>query len=134
MFFLKLLLISILSLAFSFYLPWYTPFIICFIVGAVLSNKPGNNFLAGLLGVGLFWLVYALFLDFKNEHVLSIKIAHLFSSSLNTNITSGVLIMVTTFLGAIFGGLSSLSGAMIMDNGSRKRRKAVKTGSYKLKL
>lgn len=134
MFIIKLLIISILSFAFSFYLPWYMPFIICFLVGVILSNKPGNNFLAGLLGVGLFWLAYALFLDLKNDHVLSIKIATLFSNSLNTDITSGVLIMVTTFLGAILGGLSSLSGAMITDNGSRKRRKAVKMGSYKLNL
>lgn len=134
MFIIKLLIISILSLALSFFLPWYTPFIICFLTGLILSNKPGNNFLAGLLGVGIFWLCYAIFLDLKNEHVLSAKIATLFSTSLNTQITSSVLIMVTTFLGGILGGLSAMSGAMIADNGSRKRRRAVKSGSYKLNL
>ncbi len=134
MFIIKLLIISVLSFALSFFLPWYTPFFICFLTGIILSNKPGNNFLAGLLGVGIFWLFYALFLDLKNEHVLSSKIATLFSTSLNTQITNSVLIMVTTFLGAILGGLSAMSGAMIADNGSRKRRKAVKSGSYKLNL
>ena len=134
MFLVKLFTITILSFALTFFLPWYTPFIICFLTGLVLSNNSGNNFLAGLTGVGLFWLFYTLFLDFKNEHVLSSKIAQLFSDSLNTQITSGVLIMVTTFLGSILGGLSAMAGAMIVDDGSRKKRRAVKSTSYKLKL
>jgi Na+/phosphate symporter len=123
-----------LSFILTLFLPWYTPFIICFLVGIIFSNKRGNNFLAGLLGIGLFWLSYALFQDLKNDHVLSSKIAVLFSESLNTQITSSVLLMVTTFLGALLGGLSTMAGAMIMDDGSRRKRKAVKTGSYKLNL
>lgn len=134
MFIVKFLIISILSLILTLFLPWYTPFIICFLVGIIFSNKRGNNFLAGLLGIGLFWLSYALFLDVKNDHVLSSKIAVLFSESLNTQITGSVLLMVTTFLGALLGGLSTMAGAMIMDDGSRRKRKAVKTGSYKLNL
>ena len=59
----------------------------------------------------------------------------LFSESLGTEITSGVLVMVTTFLGAILGGLSAMAGAMIMDDGSRLRlRKAVKSGRYTIKM
>ncbi len=134
MFIVKFLIISILSFILTLFLPWYTPFIICFLVGIIFSNKRGNNFLAGLLGIALFWLSYALFLDLKNDHVLSSKIAVLFSESLNTQITSSVLLMVTTFLGALLGGLSTMAGAMIMDDGSRRKRKAVKTGSYKLNL
>lgn len=134
MFIVKFLIISILSFILTLFLPWYTPFILCFFVGIIFSNKRGNNFLAGLLGIGLFWLSYALFLDLKNDHVLSSKIAVLFSESLNTQITSSVLLMVTTFLGALLGGLSTMAGAMIMDDGSRRKRKAVKTGSYKLNL
>ncbi len=134
MFLVKLAIIAILSLVLTFFLPWYTPFIICFLTGLILSNKPGNNFLAGLLGIALFWLSYALFLDIKNDHVMSTKIADLFSEKLQTEITGAVLIMITTFLGAILGGLSAMAGAMIIDDGSRKKRRAVKTGSYTLKL
>lgn len=135
MFFMKFGLIVILSFLLTLFLPWYTPFIICFLTGIIFSNKPGNNFLSGLLGIGLLWLCYALYLDFANKHVLSSKIAQLFSSSLNTEITVGVLVMVTTFLGALLGGLSCMAGAMIADDGSRNRmRKAVKGGRYKLKL
>ena len=135
MFLIKVLIIAILSFILTLFLPWYTPFIICFLAGIILSNKPGNNFLAGLLGVGLFWLGYALFLDIRNEHVLSTKIAQLFSDSLQTPITSGVLLMITSLLGALLGGLSSMAGAMLMDDGSRKRlRKAVRNRRYTLKM
>jgi hypothetical protein len=135
MFLVKVFIISVLSFLLTFLLPWYIPFVICFITGIALSNKPGNNFIAGLLGIGLFWLGYALFLDIKNEHLLSAKIAQLFSDSLGTPITSGVLLMVTTFLGALLGGLSCMSGAMLVDDGSRKRlRKAVKSRKYTLKM
>lgn len=135
MFLVKVGIIILLSFLLTLFLPWYVPFIVCFVVGFILSNKPGNNFLSGLTAIGIFWLTYTLFLDIKNEHVLSSKIASLFSQSLQTEITGAVLIMITTFLGALLGGLSAMSGAMLMDDGSRKRmRKAVKSGSYRLKL
>ncbi len=135
MFLVKVFSILLLSFLLTLFMPWYTPFIICFVTGLILSNKPGNNFLAGLLAVGIFWLAYALVLDIRNEHILSSKIALLFSQSLKTDITGGVLLMITTFLGALLGGLSCMAGAMIIDDGSRKRlRKAVKSGSYRLKL
>ncbi len=135
MFILKILIIAILSCLLTFFLPWYTPFLVAFLTGVLLSNKPGNNFLAGLIGIGIFWLSYALFLDIKNEHLLSGKVALLFSENLGTEITSGVLVMVTTFLGAILGGLSAMAGAMIMDDGSRLRlRRAVKSGRYTIKM
>lgn len=135
MFLIKVFIIAILSFLLTLFLPWYMPFIICFLTGFILSNKPGNNFIAGLFGVGLFWLGYTLFLDFRNEHILSNKVAQLFSDSLQTEITGGVLIMITTFLGALLGGLSSMAGAMIMDDGSRGRlRKAVKSKRYTLKM
>jgi hypothetical protein len=135
MFLVKVFSILLLSFLLTLFMPWYTPFIICFMVGLILSNKAGNNFLAGLLAVGIFWLAYALVLDIRNEHILSSKIALLFSQSLKTDITRGVLLMITTFLGALLGGLSCMAGAMIIDDGSRKRlRKAVKSGSYRLKL
>lgn len=135
MFFVKVFIIALLSFGLTLFLPWYTPFIVCFLTGLALSNRPGNNFIAGLMGVGLFWLCYILFLDIRNEHILSDKIAALFSDKLQTDITSGVLIMLSTFLGALLGGLSSMAGAMIVDDGSRKRlRKAVKSGRYRLKM
>ena len=135
MFPIKVLIVTVLSFLLTRFLPWYGVAIAAFITGLVFSNKPGNNFLAGFFGVGLFWLAYALFLDIQNQHILSSKIALLFSDNLGTDITSGVLVMVTTFLGALIGAMSCMAGAMIMDDGSRMRRKrAIKSGNYRLKL
>lgn len=135
MFFIKFFSILLLSFLCTLFLPWYFPFIICFAIGLILSNLKGNNFIAGSLGVGLFWLIYILYLDFGNQHLLSQKIAHLFSDSLGTSISSTLLIIITTILGALLGGLSCMAGAMIMDDGSRKRmRKANKNRPYKMKL
>ena len=132
---LKIITIIILSSILTLFMPWYTPFIVCFIVGLIFSNKAGNNFIAGGLSIGIFWLIYALYLDTSNNQILSNKVAALFSDSLKTNITGSVLLMLTTFLGFILGGLSCMAGAMITDNGSRKRqRKAVKNGQYRLKI
>ena len=135
MFLVKVIIIAVLSFILTLFLPWYGVAIAAFIIGLVFSNKPGNNFLAGFFGVGLFWLAYALFLDIRNQHILSSKIATLFSENIGTEITTGVLIMVTSFLGALLGALSCMAGAMIMDDGSRmRRRRAIKRGNYKLKL
>lgn len=131
----KISLIAILSFLLTLFLPWYLPFIVCFLVGLLLSNKPGNNFIAGALGVGIFWLIYTLYLDFNNQHILSHKIAQLFSESLQTNISSGILIAITVLIGVLLGGLSALSGAMIMhDETTQRLQKSVKTKRYKLNL
>src|SRR3954468_5538176 len=129
MFTVKVLIIAISSFILTLFLPWYTVAIVAFFTGIFLSNKPGNNFLAGFFGVGLFWLAYTLFLDLMNDQILSSKIALLFSKGLGSTITSPILIIITTFLGAIIGGLSSFAGALIMDDGSKARlQKAVKNG------
>lgn len=131
----KVLVISILSFLLTLFLPWYTVAIVAFLAGLILSNKPGNNFLAGFLGVGVFWFLYAFILDFRNNHILSSRVAQLFAENLKLGIRGSVLLLVTTLLGGFIGGLSCMAGAMIMDDGSRKRlRKAVKSGRYTLKM
>ena len=132
---LKIVTILVFSFLITLFLPWYTPFIVCFLVGFITSNIPGNNFLAGFLSVCFFWLLYALILDFRNQHFLSNKIATLFSNSLNISISGFLLLIITTILGALLGGLSCMAGAMITDDGSRKRlRNAAKNRPYKMKL
>lgn len=131
----KILTIAVLSFLLTLFLPWYGVAIAAFITGLALSNKPGNNFLSGFAGVGIFWFLYALILDIRNDHILSARIALLFSENLKTDISGMLLLLVTTLLGALIGGLSCMCGAMLMDDGSRKRlRKAVKSGRYTLKI
>ncbi len=135
MFLLKVAIIAILSFLATMFLPWYSVCIIAFLTGLILSNLPGNNFLAGFFGVGIFWLSYSLFLDTRNEHILSTKIVALFSEKLSFKLLFIEILLATTFLGALLGALSCMAGALIMDDGSRMRRKkALKSSNYKLKI
>ena len=133
MFLLKTISILVLSFLLTLFLPWWAIALAAFIIGLSFANKPGSNFLAGALGVGLFWLGYALYIDIRDDHHFSGMVAQLFSDSLGTTLSGGVLIMITTFLGFIIGGFSCLAGSMILDNGLRQK-KAFKTGKYKLKI
>ena len=133
MFAIKTIAILVLSLLLTLLLPWWSVALAAFIIGLIFSNKPGNNFIAGALGVGLLWLGYALVIDISDDHHFSGMIAKLFSDSLQTDISGGVLLMVTALLGAIIGGLSAMAGGLILDNGLR-RKKAFKTGKYTLKI
>ncbi len=131
----KILSIALLSFLLTLFLPWYTITLVAFGIGMLFSNRPGNNFLAGCLGIGIFWLISILIADIRNEHILSNKVALLFSENLKTTISGPTLIIISTLIGALLGGLSSLSGGLIMDDGSRARiRKAIKNGRYTLKI
>lgn len=133
MFLIKMISILVLSFLLTLFLPWWGVALAAFATGLALSNKPGNNFLAGLLGVGLFWLGYALYIDLRDDHHFSGMVARLFSDGLGTTISSGVLITITAILGGLIGGLSAMAGAMILDNGVR-HKKALRSGKYTMKI
>lgn len=127
MFWIKTLAILVLSFLLTLFLPWWGIAVAAFLAGLGFANKPGNDFLAGFLGVGLFWVGYAFWIDLQDGHQFSLKIAQLFSDGLGTTIAPVVLFVVTGILGGLIGGLSALSGGMILDNGTRHR----KTGRHK---
>ncbi|GAB4091768.1 hypothetical protein [Flaviaesturariibacter terrae] len=108
------LLVSILLIAlFSFiagrYLPWYTIALVAFAVGALLQQPLLRSFVSGFLGIFLLWFILALWLDTRNEHLLSQRIAELF----HLGQSSFLLVLVTALLGGIVGGFAALSGASL---------------------
>ncbi|MCB9034614.1 MAG: hypothetical protein H6553_12310 [Chitinophagales bacterium] len=129
----KALIIGVLSFLATLILPWYIPFLIAFLVGLILSNKGGNNFFAGFFGVGIFWLTMALLLDIGDKQFFSSKVASIFASNLNADITSGVLVIITGFLGALLGGLACWFASMITHNSQTKYQRVHK-GKYKINL
>ena len=110
-FIVSLALTALLTYAIGIYgsLPWWSFVISNIIISIVIVQTPGKAFLSGSLGVGLLWLVLALITDIQNKHILSVKVATLLP--LNGSYT--MLIVITTFIGFILGGLSSLTGAFI---------------------
>lgn len=108
-FFAALILTALLSYAAGFYFEWWIIAVAAFIVAAVIPQKPFKLFLAGFLGLFFLWAVLSFFIDSKNQHVLSTKIAEiLFKSS-----SHWLIILVTGFVAGLTGGAAALTAAFL---------------------
>jgi hypothetical protein len=116
-FILATLLTALLSFFAGLYLPWWSIAIIAFLVAILIKQIVGRSFLAGFLGIFLLWTVVALWIDVKNEHILSQKIAQVFP----LGGSSILLILVTAFIGALVGGFAAMSGASLLPAKRRLR-------------
>ena len=105
------ILIAVLSAIAEYFLPWWSMAIVAFLVSLLMGYKPGRSFMAGFFGVGLLWLVAALWHDGANHHILSTRMAGLFHLP-----AYGLFIFVTVLIGALVGGLASLSASFFRNN------------------
>jgi hypothetical protein len=109
-FLLATVLIASLSYLAGLFLPWWSIAIVAFLVALLIRPTIGMSFLAGFVGIFLLWFLVALWIDIKNEHILSGKIAQLFP----LGGSSVLLILVTALLGALVGGFAAMSGASLL--------------------
>ncbi len=107
-FFISVVAISILSYWLGFFFPWWIPVAASFIVAILLPQKSGVSFLSGFVGVGLYWFVYALIIDVKNEHILSGRMSALFGLP-----GTASFIAVTVLIGALIGGFSAWGATLL---------------------
>lgn len=115
-FIISLLLTALLSFAAGLYLPWWSIAVCAFIVSALIIQQPFKAFLAGFAGVFLLWFIFSWSIDSSNEHILSHKIAQIFP----LGGISFLLILVTSLVGGLVGGLAALSGSYLRYNTRRK--------------
>jgi hypothetical protein len=129
-FFQKSILIIVVSFLLTLIpiMPWFTPFIVCFLISIFISNKSNLEFLSGFLGVGLFWLIYMFFYLLISKVGLPTKVAAIFAANTGKEISTPLIIFFTFLLGGLLGGLSSLSGSLLSG------RKSGKKNSYRLKV
>jgi hypothetical protein len=106
---LAILLISVLCFIAGLYLPWWSIAPIAFLVALLLGLGVGRSFLAGFAGVFLLWALLSLWIDIKNESVLSHKIAQLFP----LGGSSILLIVITALVGGLVGGFAAMAGGSI---------------------
>ena len=88
------------------YFPWWTVVILAVIIGFII--KPTNGFwgyITGFVAVALLWGMYAGYLDAQNAHILSTKMGNLFGA-----LSSFSMILLTSLIGGIIGGLGTLTG------------------------
>ena len=103
------ILTSLLAFAAGLYLPWWSIAIAAFIVSALIHQKPWKSMLSGALGLFLLWGLLAIWIDSKNQGVLSARISEL----LPLGGSAFLLILITAFVGALVAGLAALSGAYL---------------------
>ena len=89
--------------------PWWSGVAIAFFVSALAQLKPLEGFIAGLVGLGLMWGISAGFIDHNNESILSSRIGEMFGG-----IPAFGIVLITFAIGAVLGGLASLSGSLGM--------------------
>jgi hypothetical protein len=109
-FLLATLLIALLSYIAGLFMPWWSIALVAFIVAIVIRPSIAMGFFSGFAGIFLLWAIVALWIDIKNEHILSHKIAQLFP----LGGSSVLLILVTAFIGALVGGFAAMSGASLL--------------------
>lgn len=102
-----ILMIAILSAIATWLMPWWMIAVVSFLVSAFY--RPPKAFLTGFLGIALFWLVWILLRDIPNEHILSSRMAKVFS--LPNHI---LLIALNIFVGGLIGGLAAWSAARMV--------------------
>jgi hypothetical protein len=104
-----IILTALLSFVAGIYLPWWSIALAAFISVLLVPLSGGRAFLAGFLGVFILWALLAWWIDIKNEHVLSRKVAEIFP----LGGSSFAIILVTAFIGALVGGFAGMSGSYL---------------------
>ncbi len=114
---LAIFLTALLAFLAGMFLPWWSIAIIAFLVALLIPQKIGLGFLSGFLGIFLLWGLVALWIDTRNESILSTKIASLFP----LDGSSILLILVTALVGALVGGFAAMAGSALRPVRKRKR-------------
>jgi len=105
-FFVQTSVIAVLCIALQIFLPWWTAGIAGLLGGLMFYNKSFVSFTQGFIAVFVVWFCYAFWLDAQNVSVLSSKIAVLFAVQ-----KPFILMLVSSLIGGITGGLGSWAGS-----------------------
>jgi len=109
-----MLLILIIGRILDLIGPWWLPLIACFGVCAWKAGSGWRGFWIGGLGMALYWLGTALYLEARDHSGLSGKMSALFTGNvpalgvLPGSVPAYLILFLIAFL---LGGLSGLSGA-----------------------
>jgi hypothetical protein len=108
-FIISIILTGLLAFIAGLYLPWWSLAIAALAVAALVHQKPARAFLSGFIGLFLLWGGLALWIDIKNDGILSSKISKL----LPLGGSSALLIVVTGIVAGLVAGFAALSGSYL---------------------
>lgn len=115
-FFTAIILTALISFIGGLYFPWWSLALVAFAVAALVHQKPGKAFLSGFLGLFLLWGGLAFWIDIKNDHILSRRVAEL----MNLGQSSVAMLIVTALVGATVAGLAALSGSYLRSSSIKR--------------
>lgn len=104
-----IILTALLAFISGLFFPWWGIAITSILVAVLVHQKAGKAFLAGFLGVFILWAGLALWIDMKNNGVLSKKIALVLPLGGNAIL----LILVTGLVGGLVAGFAAMSGSFL---------------------
>lgn len=102
-FFTQVITTVIVCLVLQLFLPWWSMALGAFGVAYFVGNKSFISFLAGLISIALLWSVFAFYLDFKTDSILTAKVNQLLPVN---------AFVLTALVGALVGGFAALTGAL----------------------
>ena len=92
-------------------LPWWSAAVLAFAMCFGQAQSGRDGFLAGFVGLGLSWLVPAAWLAFENNGLLAHRMAQLLP--LGGSVPG--LVLITTLVIGLAGGLAGLSGRWLRE-------------------
>jgi hypothetical protein len=108
-FLLAMLLTASLSFIAGIYLPWWSIALVAFGVALLVKQRIGMAYLSAFAAIFFLWGGLSFLLHFRNQGMLSEKIARLFPLQGQTIL----LILLTAFLGALVAGFAAMSGSSL---------------------
>lgn len=102
---LKITLIAFLGYWAERVFPWWSALVCAAVISALIPTTSRKAFLSGFTAIGLLWLVCALIFSYQTDFVLSNRVANLFGVN-----SAAFIILLTTLIGGIAGGMGALCG------------------------
>ena len=104
-----MLLILVISAALQRVLPWWIVAVVAFVLCFGQAQFGRDGFWAGFGGVALSWLLPAAWLAYQNDGLLAHRVAQLLP--LGGSVVG--LVLVSTGIAGLVGGLAGLAGAWL---------------------
>jgi len=115
-FVIKIIFIAVISYLLLDLLPWWGFTIVAFLANAIVYEKGVPSFFSGFIALFVLWLSLSWSMSSYGDHLMTQRIASLFSFN-----DPYLLLILIGFLGAILGGLSSLTGCYFRSIFVKKR-------------
>ncbi|MFN3839772.1 MAG: hypothetical protein ACK4RF_03600 [Cyclobacteriaceae bacterium] len=105
-FIVQMVVIAVLGWLLTLFLPWWSVAVAGFAGGYAAKSKA--NFTAGFFAIAILWLLHALLIEMNASAPLTEKVAALLMVKSKT-----LLFAVTSVIGGLVGGFSTLTGSLL---------------------